>query len=74
MGILKKLFFLFVVIVFTITLSNCSKSNFSHKYQAKSKGSAASIDPVTKKAAPVRKNYIIPGKKKKILGQENPKI
>lgn len=74
MGILKKLVFLVVVIVFTITLSNCSKNNFSHNYQAKSKGSAASIDPVTKKGTPVRKNYIISGKKKKILGQQNPKI
>ena len=74
MRILKKLVFFAVVIVLTITLTNCSKNNFSHKYQAKSRGSAASIDPVTKKSAPVRKNYIVPGKRKRILGQEKPRI
>lgn len=74
MGNLKKLVFLVVVIVLSITLSNCSKSNFSHNYRAKSMGSSSSIDPVSKKTTPVRKNYIIAGKKRKVLGQEKPSI
>ena len=74
MGILKKLVFFVIVILFTVSLSNCSKNNFSHNYQAKSRGSSPTIDPTSRKTTPVRKKYVVKGGKKRILGQEKPRI
>ena len=74
MNMLKKLTLLASILITAVLISSCSKSTFSHNYQARSRASASHIDPVTKKTTPVRKNYIIPGKRKRILGQEKPKI
>lgn len=74
MGIFKKAIFIIVVVFLSASFSSCSKNNFSHNYKAKSKGTSASIDPISRKSEPVRSKYIVPSKKKRILGQDKPKI
>lgn len=63
-----------LAVVFMVSVSSCSKKNYSSKSYAKRGSSSSTIDPVTKKSEPVRKTYIVPQKKKKVLGQEKPKI
>ena len=70
MKVLYKVLVAVLIVTFAASFSSCSKKT----YGSKSKNSASSIDPVTTKNEPVRKNYIIPGKKKKILGTQKTRI
>jgi PBP1b-binding outer membrane lipoprotein LpoB len=63
-----------VILAFVFILSSCSKNNFSHNYNKKRHQSSSSIDPVAHKSKPLRKTFIIPDKKKPILGQQKAKI
>jgi uncharacterized lipoprotein YehR (DUF1307 family) len=72
--ILNKAFLLITVFVFAIAFASCSKKTYTHTYKAKSRASSSAIDPITPKNEPVRKNYIVPKKRKKILGLEKPKL
>jgi hypothetical protein len=62
------------IIAFGFSLSSCSKNNFSHNYNKKRHSSAPTIDPVAHKSKPLRKTFIVPEKKKPILGQQKSKI
>ncbi len=63
-----------IVIVLTAVLfSACSQSTYSHKGSMR-RASASHIDPVSQKKYPLRKNYIVPVKRKPILGLKKPKI
>jgi uncharacterized lipoprotein YehR (DUF1307 family) len=73
-SILNKVFVLVIVLVTAASFTGCSKKTYSHNYHAKSRGTAATIDPISSKDEPVRKNYIVPKKSKKILGQEKPHL
>ncbi|MCF6170413.1 MAG: hypothetical protein L3J66_05470 [Bacteroidales bacterium] len=69
--------FLKVVVAILIVSSagiftSCSKSTYTHKYSTKSRGSASTINPAARKSEPVRKNYVINNKRRKILGNEKP--
>jgi len=73
-----KVFFKFVIGVFIIStafiLASCTKSNYPHSFHKKSSRSTSSALAVESKNKPPTKNFIIPQKKKKILGQKTPKI
>ena len=69
MKVFAKIIVAVMVIAFMIPMSSCSKKTYSSR-----RSSSSTIDPVTRKSEPVRKTYMIPAKKKKILGQNKPKI
>lgn len=68
---LKAVFVILIASSMVITPS-CSKKNQSFNHQARKNASASSYDPVSRKHYPPRKKYIVPGKKKTILGHEKP--
>jgi hypothetical protein len=74
MKVSSKIALVVLVIAFAVPFSSCSKKTFGGKNYASRNTASPTIDPVTKKSEPVRKNYVIPGKRKKILGQNKPKI
>ena len=69
MKVIAKIIVVVMVIAFMAPLSSCSKKTYSSK-----RTSSSTIDPVTRKSEPVRKTYVVPAKKKKILGQNKPRI
>ncbi|MEJ2594939.1 MAG: hypothetical protein P8100_07395 [bacterium] len=71
MKVLYKILAAFLIVAFTVSFSSCSKKGYAHKSK---RHSSSTIDPVTQKNEPVRKKYIVPDKKKKILGTEKSKI
>jgi len=71
MKILYKILIAVLIVSFTATFSSCSKNSYAHKSKRRN---SSTIDPVTQKQEPVRKHYIVPNKKKKILGSEKSKI
>ena len=56
------------------SLSSCSKNNYSHNYKKRRHSSSPTIDPVAQKSKPLRKTFVVPDKKKPILGQKKVKI
>jgi len=59
------LFFIIIAIVFSF--NSCSKGMYAHKHKG-SRYNAAQVSPVSKKDAPVSKNYTIKNKRKTSLG------
>jgi len=74
MKTLFKIIVAVLIISSSVTFTSCSKSTYGSKSYAKSRGSSASIDPISRKTEPVRKKYVINNKRKNILGNETPKI
>jgi hypothetical protein len=73
MKVFIRLFTIALFISFSITAMSCAKDNYKHNYKSKRQGASTSSLASETKKQPVRKNYIIPDKKKKILGQQKPK-
>jgi hypothetical protein len=73
MKALIRLFTIVLFISFSFTAMSCAKDNYKHNYKSKRQGSSTSTLSVEQKKTPVRKNYIIPNKKKRILGQQTPR-
>ena len=71
MKIYIRLFAIALFISFSVSAMSCAKDNYKHNYKSKRHPASSSAMSVQSKKQPVRKNYIIPDKKKKILGQEN---
>ncbi len=70
MKFLVRFLFVVVITLSIVSLSSCAKKSYP-AYTGKHKSHvAASIDPATPKKQPLRKHYIIPNKKKKILGSD----
>jgi len=74
MKVLSKIILAVFLISLAMTFSSCSKKSYSHNYNKKRGSSSSTIDPVSQKSDPIRKNYIVPDKRKKVLGQEKSKI
>lgn len=72
MKAMVKVIFLFLIISFTMVSTSCSKKSHGFKYKSDPRRGATSFDPVEKKHYPVRKKYIVSGKRKTILGHEKP--
>lgn len=68
-----RLFTIALFVSFSVTAMSCSKDNYRHNYKSKRQGASTSTLAAETKKTPVRKNFIIPNKKKKILGQQKPK-
>ena len=70
MKFLVRLLFVAVVLFSIVSLSACAKKSYpAHTGKHKTR-TIASVDPATPKKAPLRKHYIIPKKKKRILGSD----
>jgi hypothetical protein len=69
-----KINILLILLTISFSLSNtsCSKKNHGFKYSSDPKRGASSYDPATTKHQPIRKKYIVSGKRKTILGHETP--
>lgn len=74
MKVFLKIAVAVLIIAFAAPFSSCSKKNYGSKSYAKRNTSSPTIDPVSRKSEPVRKTYVVPAKRKKILGQNKPKI
>lgn len=73
MKALIRLFAIAFFISFSLTALSCSKDNYRHNYKSKRLSASTSTMAVVTKKKPVKKNFIIPKKKKRILGQQTPK-
>lgn len=73
MKIFIKVLTLAFLITFSLTAMSCAKDNYKHNYKQRRQGGSTSTLAVETKKTPVRKNFVIPDKKKKILGQQIPK-
>ena len=74
MSALKKIFFAILIVIFSATAFSCSKKNFGHAGKSQYKSSSSTNKPVLTKNNPVEKKYILPNKKKRILGTQKPRI
>lgn len=70
MKVLSKILLAVFFVSLVLTFSSCSKNTYSHNYNKKRNSGSSTIDPVSQKSEPIRKNYIVPGKRKRILGQQ----
>ena len=71
---LSRLFTIVLFITFSFSAVSCAKDNYTHNYKQKRQGASTSTLAIETKNKPVRKNFVIPDKKKKILGQKKPKV
>lgn len=65
-----KIILVVLTISFAFTGTSCSKKNHGFNYASAPRHGATSYDPVSTKHQPVRKKYIVSGKRKRILGHE----
>lgn len=70
---IQKILVAILIILVSVTFVDCSNKSSGYNYRAH-RNSSPTIKPVETKHEPVRKNFIVPQKKKKILGQQTPKI
>ncbi|PLW93726.1 MAG: hypothetical protein C0591_14150 [Marinilabiliales bacterium] len=60
---------LFIVTIATFfSFSSCAKGTYAHKNNKSARSNAAQISPVSRKASPVSKNYVIKDKRRTSLG------
>ena len=74
MSALKRIFFAVMIVLFSTFIFSCSQKNYGHAHNSKRTMSASTVNPVSTKKAPVEKKYVLPNKKKRILGQQKPRI
>lgn len=67
-----KVVIILLSISFAMVNTSCSKKSSGFAYKSNPKRSATSYDPVARKHAPIRKKYVVSGKRKTILGHEKP--
>jgi len=70
MKFLMRLSFVVVTAFAIVTLSSCAKKSYPSQTGKYKTHTVASASPATPKKEPLRKHYIIPKKKKKILGSD----
>ncbi|RLD87465.1 MAG: hypothetical protein DRJ09_10245 [Bacteroidetes bacterium] len=70
MKLLVRMLFVVVIVLAIVSLSSCAKKSYP-AYTGKQKNrTVASANPAAPKKEPLRKHYIVPKKKKKILGSD----
>ena len=72
MKTLVKIIILVLTVSFSIANTSCSKKSSGYKYSSNQKRGGSSYDPASTKHQPVRKKYVVSGKRKTILGHEKP--
>ncbi len=70
MKFLVRFSFVVVIAFAIVSLSSCTKKSYPAQTGKHKSHTVASANPATPKKAPIRKHYIIPKKKKKILGSD----
>lgn len=55
-----------LIVLVAFSAGSCSKKSYSYSASSKS----TSFDPASRKSHPPRKKYVVPSRKKTILGQE----
>jgi len=73
MKAIVKVMIIVLSISFAMINSSCSKKSHAFSSKSSSKSSSISYSAVESKPQPVRKKYIVGGKRKIILGHETPK-
>ena len=72
MKTLVKIIILVLAVSFSIANTSCSKKSHGYSYSSDQKRSASSYNAASRKDQPVRKKYVVSGKRKTILGHEDP--
>lgn len=72
MKALLKVMFILLTVSFAFANTSCSKKSHGFNYTSNQKKSSTSYSAVETKHQPVRKKYIVSGKRKTILGHEKP--
>ena len=70
MKFLVRLSFVVVIAIGIMSLSSCTKKSYPSATGKYKRHTVASADPATPKKEPLRKHYIIPNKRKRILGSD----
>ncbi len=73
MKAIRKIVYALVIVMIAAWFSACSQNTYTGNRKMRH-ASASHIDPVSPKKYPLRKNYIVPVKRKEILGQKKPKL
>jgi len=73
MAALQKIIYVLFIMLISASFSACSQNTYGHKRNTRHV-SASHIDPVSRKQEPLRKTFIVPVKRKRVLGLEKPKI
>gem|GEM_PF-3334249 len=73
MAALQKIIYVLFIVLISASFSACSQNTYAHKHNTRH-ASTSRIDPVSRKQEPLMKRFIVPVKRRKILGQEKPKI
>lgn len=72
MKALLKVLIIILAFSFSVANTSCSKKSAGFAHKTEPRRGATSYDPVTTKHQPVRKKYIVSGKRKTILGHQKP--
>jgi hypothetical protein len=72
MKALYKILLIVLSVSFVLAGASCSSKKHGFNYKSDPKRGATSYDPVARKNQPVRKKFIVNGKRKAILGHEKP--
>ncbi len=72
MKAILKVLIILLTISFAMANASCSKKSHGFNYSSNTKRSATSYSAVETKHQPVRKKYIVNGKRKTILGHQTP--
>lgn len=72
MKTIVKVVIIVLTVSFTMVNASCSKKSHAFKSNSSAKSNSTSFDAVSTKHQPVRKKYIVSGKRKTILGHEKP--
>ncbi|OQX75983.1 MAG: hypothetical protein B6D64_10720 [Bacteroidetes bacterium 4484_276] len=70
---LKRPVIIILIVISAALFTACSQNTYNTR-RTYGHASAPHIDPVSHKKYPLRKNYIVPVKRKEILGLKKPKI
>jgi len=70
MKFIVRLSFVVVIAIAIMSLSSCTKKLYPASTGKYKRHTVASANPAAPKKEPLRKHYIVPNKKKKILGSD----
>ncbi len=70
MKLIVRLFFVVVIAVSVISLSSCSKRSYPSHASNKKYHNTVTASAATPKKEPLRKKYIVPNKRRRVLGTD----
>jgi hypothetical protein len=70
MKLFIRLFFITVIAISVVSLSSCSKRSYPGHASNKKYHNTVTANAATPKKAPLRKKYIVPNKRRRVLGTD----